>query len=236
MHRLIHFLSILCLFYFVLMGCSKGDSSQPSSSEKKLNGVVFKAADNPGLQEDITGTIAGDSMKVKFPSTIVLSALVPTIDFTGSSITPTNRTAQNFTNPVTYTISAQDGSTRSYLFNSAYRTFNDTVSMIVTKWGIIKDSSINTGFAFPNCGTPNPGVYIGLPTDYCDFNIDGKVYLYGNNHLATASYQILPGKMVFVDCTTTEAAIQYLSATRLTLFWSYSSQTGQYTRTLYLKK
>lgn len=92
------FISLIC---FVFISCSKGDSpQQPLSSEKSLTGIVFKASDNPGLQEDITGTITGDSVKVKFPSTISLTSLVPTIDFTGASITPANRTAQNFTTPL----------------------------------------------------------------------------------------------------------------------------------------
>lgn len=120
--------------------------------------------------------------------------------------------------------------------SSSYRIFNDTVSMVLAKWSIIKDSSTNTGFSYPSCGTPMPGIYIGIPGDYCDFNIDGKVYIFGNNHLASAPYQILPGKIVFFDCGTIEASIQHLSATRLTLFWSLSNANGQYTRTLYLKK
>ena len=229
------FISLIC---FVFVSCSKGDSPQePPSSEKSLNGVVFKAADNPGLQEDIAGTIIGDSVKVKFPSTISLAALIPTIDFTGASITPANKTPQNFTNPFTYKITAQDGTTKNYGFSSTYRTLNDTVTMILGKWGIIKDSVVNTGYYLQGCGSPNPGVYIGIPTDYCDFNTDGKAYIFGNNHLSTSSYQILPGKIRFIDCAITEPAIQYLSATRLTLHWSYSNSSGGiYTQTLFLKK
>jgi hypothetical protein len=234
MQRLISYL-LLCLIY---IGCSKNDSppQQPPSSEKNLNGVVFKTSDNPGLQEDVAGTITGDSMKVKFPSNISLTALVPTIDFTGASITPANRTSQNFTSPITYKITAQDGSTKNFAFNSSYRTFSDSVVMIVTKWILVKDSSTNTGFSFPSCGYPIPGVYIGITGDYCDFNIDGNVYIYGNNHLASAPYQILPGKITINSCGILDASIQYLSATKLTLYWSLSNAGGQYTRTLYLRK
>ena len=232
------FVSLIC---FVFNSCSKGDSPHdPPSSEKSLKGVVFKASDNPGLQEDIAGTITGDSVKVKFPSTISLAALIPTIDYAGASITPANKTAQNFTNPVTYRITAQDGSTRSYGFSSTYRTLNDTVTMILGKWGIIKDSVVNTGYNIPGCGYPIPGVYIGVPADYCDFNADGKAYLFGNNNLSSNPYQILPGRIRFTGgCSTTpaEAAIQYLSATRLTLYWSGSNSSGgMYSQTLFLKK
>ncbi|HET6225807.1 MAG TPA: hypothetical protein VFF27_05980 [Bacteroidia bacterium] len=229
------FISLIC---FVFISCSKGDSPQdPPSSEKSLNGVVFKASDNPGLLEDITGTITGDSVKVKFPSTISLTSLVPTIDYAGASITPANRSPQNFTNPISYRITAQDGTISIYGFSSSYRTLNDSVTMILGKWGIIKDSVVNTGYYLQGCGSPNPGVYIGVPADYCDFNADGKAYLFGNNNLSSSPYQILPGRIRFIGCAITEPAIQYLSATRLTLYWSYSNSSGGiYTQTLYLKK
>ena len=228
---------VYILFFSLLIACSKGNSSSPPSSEKILKEVVFKAADNAGLLEDIMGTISGDSVKVKFPSNISLASLIPTIKFTGASIIPANRTPQNFTNPITYRITAQDGSTRNYWFSSTYRTLNDTVTMILGKWGIIKDSVVNTGFYLQGCGSPVPGVYIGVSADYCDFNADGKAYIFGNNHLSTSSYQILPGKIRFIDCAITEPAIQYLSATRLILYWSYSNSSGGiYTQTLFLKK
>ena len=233
--RNLRFISLICL---VFISCSKGDSPQdPPSSEKSLNGVVFKASDNPGLQEDITGTITGDSVKLKFPSTISLAALIPTIDYSGASITPANRTSQNFTNPLIYRITAQDGTTRNYGFSSTYRTLNDTVTMILGKWGIIKDSVVNTGYYIQGCGSPVPGVYIGVPADYCDFNADGKAYIFGNNNLSSSPYQILPGRIRFTGCAVSEPAIQYLSATRLTLYGSNSNSSGgMYSQTLFLKK
>ena len=242
MQRLIiRYLLFLNLFCFILIGCSKNDSPPPPppSSEKSLNAVVFKAADNPGLQEDITGTIVGDSMKVKLPSSVSLTALVPTIDYTGASITPANRTPQNFTNAVTYKITAQDGSARNYSFNSTYRTFGDTTAMIIAKWSIIKDSVTNINYAFPNnCGSPNSGVYFGIPGDYFEFNANGIVSQFGNNNFSSAPYQILPTARISINsCFNYECAIQYLTPTRLTLFWAFTSSVGgQYSRTLYLKK
>jgi len=226
----------------LIVSCSKGDATpaQPLSSEKKLNGVIFKMVDNPSLQEDIIGILIGDSMKVKFPSGISLSNLVPTLDFSGASITPANRTPQNFTNPITYKITAQDGSANNYSFNSSYRILGDTVAMITTKWGIIKDSVANVNnYGFPNgCGMPIPGVYFGVPNDYWDFNSNGTVYISGNNNFVSGAYQIFPnGRLSFTDCFNYEGSILYLSSTRLTLFWTFSSSNGgQYTRISYLKK
>ena len=240
MPRLILCFLVYSSFYFT--GCSKGGSTPtpPASSEKTINTVVFKASDNAGLQEDIQGPISGDSMKVKFSSNISLTALVPTINFTGASITPANRTPQNFSNQVIYKITAEDGSTKNYGFNCSYRTANDTASMIKVKWGVIKDSVTNSNFTYPNGLYPNPGVYTGVANDYYDFNSNGTVYIFENNNADNTLYQILPnGRISFIifNNYNYECAIQYLSSTRMTLFWDlYSSNGGHYTRTLYLKK
>jgi hypothetical protein len=225
---------------FVIGACSKRSTSTPPSSEKNLNGVTFKAADNAGLAEDFNGTITGDSMKIKMPGNVSLNGLIPTINFAGASISPANRTPQNFTNPVTYTITAQDGSTRNYTFHASYRTHSDTLSMITAKWGVIKDSVTNMNFTYPNGLYPNPGVYFGVSADYYDFNSNGTVYVVENNNSASQPYQVLSnGRISFIIFTNYnyECAIQYLSPTRMTLFWFLtSSNGGQYTRTLYLKK
>ncbi|MEZ5335433.1 MAG: DUF5018 domain-containing protein [Methanolobus sp.] len=44
-----------------------------------------------------------------------IASLVPTIIYTGESVSPASGTAQDFTNPVTYTVIAEDGSTQDYL-------------------------------------------------------------------------------------------------------------------------
>lgn len=232
------FISLIC---FVFISCSKGDSpQQPLSSEKSLTGIVFKASDNPGLQEDITGTITGDSVKVKFPSTISLTSLVPTIDFTGASITPANRTAQNFTTPLAYKIIAEDGSAKNFVFGVSYRTLNDSISMITVKWGVIKDSLTNNNYTFPNGGGyPNPGVYFGVAADYYDFNPNGTVSAFENNNYGSSPYQILPnGQLIFVfPFMNYQGTIEFLSLTRMTVYWSLTSANGgQYFRKLYLKR
>jgi len=43
-----------------------------------------------------------------------VTSLTPTITHTGTSISPASGTAQNFANPITYTVTAQNGDTRTY--------------------------------------------------------------------------------------------------------------------------
>ncbi|GEM_PF-3508599 len=240
--RIKYFLAISMSYFFcALISCSKNDNSAPNlplSSEKKLNGVEFKAADNPGLNENISGSISGNSLTVKFPSNISMNGLVPTINFSGKSISPANKTPQNFSAPVTYKITAEDGSFTEFVFTCSYRTFSDTTSMIKTRWGVIKDSVTNNNFNYPNGLYPNPGVYIGVPADYYDFRDDGRVYMYENNNSDNAPYQILPNgriSLISFGNYNYECSILYLSTTKMTLFWDLTSANGgRYTRTLYL--
>lgn len=243
MRNLIHSCLMLCIASSMLLvwnSCSKEDSApeQPLSSEKNLNGFVFKASDNPALQVDINGTVSGDSVKVIFPQGISLNNLIPTIDFTGASIIPANRAAQNFTNPVTYKITAQDGSTKNYSFNSSFQIQVDTVTTVTARWGVIKDSVTNMNYTFPSGGFPIPGVYFGVANDYYDFNSNGTLYVFENNNSANAPYQVLSnGRISIMTSFNYECAIQYLTSNRMTLYWAFtSSGGGQYTRTLYLKK
>jgi hypothetical protein len=67
----------------------------------------FTLAGQSGAINEGAGTIA-----VTVPHGTVLTALTPTITHTGASISPT--TAQNFTSPVTYTVTAANGTTKTY--------------------------------------------------------------------------------------------------------------------------
>ncbi|RJE88734.1 DUF5018 domain-containing protein [Paenibacillus sp. 1011MAR3C5] len=64
----------------------------------------------------VTGTVneAGRTISITVPYGTNIASLTPTITHTGASISPNSGAAQNFTNPVTYTVSAADGSTKSY--------------------------------------------------------------------------------------------------------------------------
>ncbi len=62
-----------------------------------------------GVVNEETKTIA-----ITVPFGTEVTALTPTITYTGTSVAPASGTAQDFTEPVTYTVTAQDGSTQSY--------------------------------------------------------------------------------------------------------------------------
>jgi hypothetical protein len=62
----------------------------------------------------VDGVVNGSSITLTLPFGTNLTALVPTIVHSGASITPASGVAQNFTTPVQYTVTAQDGSTRVF--------------------------------------------------------------------------------------------------------------------------
>lgn len=51
---------------------------------------------------------------ITLPANAVVTSLTPTITINGLSINPTFGTTQNFTNPVDYTVTAQDGTTKKF--------------------------------------------------------------------------------------------------------------------------
>ncbi len=87
-----------------------------SASDNSINVFTFRAADNPGLTADVNGLIFESIglITAAVPAGPTLSALVPSIAVNGETITPASGTAADFTNPVQYTVTALDGSTREY--------------------------------------------------------------------------------------------------------------------------
>jgi hypothetical protein len=62
---------------------------------------------------DAVGTISGTSIAVTVPYSTNVTSLTPTITHSGVSISPAG--AQDFSKPVSYTVTAEDGTTKSYL-------------------------------------------------------------------------------------------------------------------------
>ncbi|OAS13251.1 DUF5018 domain-containing protein, partial [Paenibacillus oryzisoli] len=76
---------------------------------KAITAFSFASPSATGTVNETNKTVA-----VTVPYGTNVTALVPTIAHSGASIYPTSGTAQNFTNPVTYTVTAADGSTQVY--------------------------------------------------------------------------------------------------------------------------
>jgi hypothetical protein len=106
---------ILAAVAVVSFQCSDDDDSppeDPKSTEKSITSFKFA-----GLTPTVTATIneAGKTIAATLPAGTNVTALVPTIEISeDAGVSPTSGTAQNFSTPVTYTVTAEDGSKQTY--------------------------------------------------------------------------------------------------------------------------
>jgi outer membrane protein assembly factor BamB len=105
-------LAIVCLLLFD--NCKK---EQSKSSLKDIKTFIFQMAANPSLKADVAATIDQmiDTISIGLPQGTNLTSLIPTITYDGASISPGSKTPANFSANLQYTVTAQDGSTRSYV-------------------------------------------------------------------------------------------------------------------------
>lgn len=99
------------------VSCGKDDDTNttPTSSQKQITSFVFNTSNNEVLSENVIASIdqSNQTITAVVPYGTNISSLTPTIQISNkASVNPT--TAQNFTNIVAYTITAEDNSTVVY--------------------------------------------------------------------------------------------------------------------------
>ncbi len=105
---------------FWITACSNDDSGNSApleSDDKQITNFVFLASDNDALSEDVTLPINQQNNIIfgELPFDTDVTALVPTITISEkANINPNNKIPQNFTNALTYMVTAEDGSTQEY--------------------------------------------------------------------------------------------------------------------------
>jgi subtilisin family serine protease len=82
---------------------------EPDLSLKSITSFNFTSLNAIGQIDHNSGTIS-----ITVPYATNISSLSPIISIVGASLTPTSGVVQDFTNPVVYTVTAQDGSTKIY--------------------------------------------------------------------------------------------------------------------------
>ncbi|GGB05300.1 hypothetical protein GCM10011511_30810 [Puia dinghuensis] len=87
----------------------------PPSSEKDITLFELKKADNPTvLTADVIGVFVNDTIQLNLPAQTPVTSLVPFITIIGKSVAPAAGSPQDFTSGVTYTVTADDGSTKTF--------------------------------------------------------------------------------------------------------------------------
>lgn len=84
------------------------------SDEKSITAFKISSVRNPSLAADIVGKIQGDSIFLDGPAGLSAGSLIPTIEFTGVSISPQADAPNNFSVVQTYTVTASDSSKKKY--------------------------------------------------------------------------------------------------------------------------
>ena len=123
----------------LILACGDDDDQNlvKESEAKELLTFAFLAADNDDLSADIQATIDKNAMTIKaaFPVGTSLTALTPTITLSEkATIKPESKKAIDFSGPVTYTVTAQDGSTAKYEANFTVTKSGEAKELLTFKF------------------------------------------------------------------------------------------------------
>ncbi len=122
--KLFHFL-LVCSIIAIIPGCfDSGDDDPPVSlsSAKALSSFSFSAADNSSISTNVVGAIDEDASTITLivPGGTEIDSLIAQFTTTGESVTVDSAeqesgvTSIDFSDPVLYTVAAEDGTTRNY--------------------------------------------------------------------------------------------------------------------------
>lgn len=115
------YLYTLIILFTVLLACNNDDGTSGYnnppvlSDEKQITSFQFNASNNSGLTENANGEIdpEGRSVTLVVPFGTDITSLLPTVQVSdGATYSPTG--AQDFTDPATYTITAENGTSNTY--------------------------------------------------------------------------------------------------------------------------
>jgi outer membrane protein assembly factor BamB len=113
------------MMFICLFGCQKPTDNPPENStpvnppvlskEKIITAFTLTPEDNTGLTSIVSGAISTDSIILLVPDGTNVTNLKPTVTFSGKSMSPASKTAQSFSTVITYTVTAEDGTTKNYV-------------------------------------------------------------------------------------------------------------------------
>jgi outer membrane protein assembly factor BamB len=128
----LHWIIYAFIAFNLFAACTKSSTSPiptptpvptptPDSSAKKITAFNLTRSDgSPFDPAEYMVAINPDSIKIVLPPLVIRNGLKASFQHEGKSVSPANGTIQNFSSPVTYTVTAQDGSTKQYTIQAAY--------------------------------------------------------------------------------------------------------------------
>lgn len=115
-------LLLLTFWIAVLSSCSSDDPT-PKSADAKITSFKFSS-----LNPEVVGTIdeVNGKIAVTVPPGTSVTSLAPTIvSSPKATVEPASGTAKDFTNPVSYTVTAENGSKKTYVVTVAVQKKSD---------------------------------------------------------------------------------------------------------------
>lgn len=107
--------AVLSYFLFLMVSCSKPEEQINLDSTKIIDSVSIKKADGSYFtSSEIEVDIKGFAVDITVPFNTTLNPITPYFTIIGKTISPASGVPQDFTVPVVYTVTAEDGSTATY--------------------------------------------------------------------------------------------------------------------------
>lgn len=151
---------LLGLLAVTLNACKETEPEpEPAkSSAKAVESFKFLKANNPALEADVTGSLQGTSITLDVPANVAGSEFTATFTVSakakvliGSTEQVSGTTKNNFANPLTYVVQAEDGTTASY-------------TVKVNKSGVAPSADVNQSTSYYLYAQKENFVYTDLST------------------------------------------------------------------------
>jgi len=175
----IPFIRLIFIGLIFFTACSKSptDTTPPATATDKLiTSFTLTRPDGTAFDpQEFAVTINPDSVKIILPPLISRNELKATLQFSGKSVSPANGTIQNFSAPVTYTVTAQNGTTKKYTIEAAYAKplsvvfigAGNTFYALNAETGAARWSYTGGGsFGYSSATYKNNVVYVGSTDSY----------------------------------------------------------------------
>ncbi|MDR1743759.1 MAG: CotH kinase family protein [Dysgonamonadaceae bacterium] len=166
--------------------CSKDQPGESLSSDARLESFSFSPTLNSGIETTVVGLIWKNEVNLSMPYTASLNKLIATFSFQGKSVMVGNVeqvsgvTQNDFSNPVTYTVVAEDGTKTNYTVIAAkssaaeFETFSFTPTLNgeleKIAAGSIQDQDVS--LSIPYAASPNNLI--------ANFTFKGRSVMIGN--------------------------------------------------------
>lgn len=125
---------LLMIGIVLLVTACKKKTDPPKSSDAYINSFTLRVTENPSFAHSIEARVSYDSIILSLKPGTDVTNLIPYIEFTGGSVNPGSGTAQNFSNTVLYTVTAQNGNKKTYKAIVRYLSSSkDITSFVLNK-------------------------------------------------------------------------------------------------------